>query len=303
MSGSAFVSSGALDSMAGVFDTCKSDLSSLSSDVAAHIADRNQRAQDIINELESRVQAAQIQYDRARDAYEACRSQGRDEDGHRPSCRCEKRDMREAEKELNFAKGQLNKGKQKMSIVRSATDEFESGAKKQMEDIVQQQVPSATQRLSVIKDQVENYESSTISGIDNAPVTRSAISQPVASSTTKAEGFSRGMDRIFQKVDSNNANKAAKFRQATETLKNDNDKPKPPLVPPGDGSTSQSNNNNNDKAAKFRKASEKLEKKINIPKPSDDGSTPQNQRERHVGNESTFKKSALDFLFANPKTR
>lgn len=202
----AHVSSEVLDYLLSGFQNCATSISLLRGAVDGHVGSCLSEGRSIIEKLQMAEQKAEHRYQRASQAYYSCRDRqkyDKESDSYQPSCKCEERDMNDAEKARNHARQLREHAEYCMRGMELEVCRFNErlGGGGLMDAIVNEYIPEATRRLMALKEKVGRYEVLDIVGVD---IGDSSSSNPVLEaphSTTSI--FSRGSDRLRKKMEQN----------------------------------------------------------------------------------------------------
>lgn len=202
----AHVSSGILDTLLSGYQECSSSIASLRASVNGHIDRCMAEAGHIVSKLIALENEAEIRYQHASQLYYSCQRRQRydDESGeYRPSCRCEERDMRDADDKLYRARRRRELAQRCLQDMEREVGYFNDthGGGGLMDAVTNEYVPEATQRLLALKEKVDRYETLEIAGIDTGDASSSApvLEAPVS----KAMAFTRGTEKLRNKMEQN----------------------------------------------------------------------------------------------------
>lgn len=205
----AHVSSEILESLLAEFQDCASSVASLRGEIDGHIGSRIAEGTEIVNKLIELENKAQIRQERASQLYYSCmrrRKYDKESDEYRPSCECEERDMKNAEKDAYEARERRENAQFYLAEMNREIGYFndQHGGGGMMDSIVNDYVPEATQRLMALKEKVDRYETLEQAGVDIGDTTTST---PILESphSSAAASFSRGSERLRQKMEQNKA--------------------------------------------------------------------------------------------------
>lgn len=203
MSLQAHVSSEALQVLMDGLQSCASSVATLRGAVRAHINECLNTAKSIVARLKAIEDVANARYERCSSAYYSCqyRQKYDEESGeYRPSCSCERRDMKKAEDELYKARCAREQAEMRLKDMEREVGYYEqpTGGEGMMNSITEDYVPQATNRLMALNDKVQRYEALEIAGID---IGDSSSSTPaLATPQSKALSFGKGTERIKEKM-------------------------------------------------------------------------------------------------------